>query len=72
MIILNRRQLTRINTETQPPSVVHGVDQLEIRGIDPPAVFRCGGKIYTECQLPYIKTLMDREWETGLIDGRDQ
>lgn len=51
-------------------SVIFGGEQVEITGIDPPIAFRCGGKVYTECPLPYIKTLMDREWETGLIDGR--
>jgi hypothetical protein len=51
--------------------MTYGAQQVEIRGITPPAAFRCGGKIYTVCELPYIKTLLDREWETGLIDGRE-
>lgn len=52
--------------------MIFGSEQVEITGIDPPAAFRCGGKVYTECELPYIKTLLNREWETGLIDGRAQ
>jgi hypothetical protein len=56
----------------QVACVIYGAKQVEITGIDPPIAFRCGGKVYTECERPYIKTLMDREWETGLIDGRAQ
>jgi hypothetical protein len=52
--------------------VIHGSAQVEINGIDPPIAFRCGGKVYTECERPYIKTLLNREWETELIDGRPQ
>lgn len=72
MITIHTRTPSRINLDTPEPSVIHGATQVAINGIDPPFAFRCGGHVYVKSELYHVNTLCDREWETGLIDGRDQ
>ena len=68
MISFQRRQTIRISDDSDVPCVIHGYEQIQILGINPPHAFRCGGHIYVKSSSIHENNILNREWESGGIN----